>query len=182
VSLASPGELEKAGELADTLLVPEGGARALASDLASGLDGRVVGVYGSVGLTAPVAQRWKTQINENAKWPAWYSLMPELDHNEIVSFASLASLTRAKLGLVTLRDRDEGERVAARFRHTAAITGEQVPWVGEVWSQGDSILERMISLTIVGDLLSLELSRLAGTDPVPVAAIEDLKRKLAEEH
>src|SRR6187200_993726 len=39
-------------------------------------------IYGS-DLTAPVAHRWKTQINENAKQPAFHSGLPEADHNEI---------------------------------------------------------------------------------------------------
>jgi len=81
---------------------------------------------------------------------------------------------------VSLRDRDEAPEVAARFRHTAEITGRDVAWVGEVWSQGDSALERMLSLAAMGDLVSLELARSVGVDPVPVDAIENLKRKLAE--
>jgi len=182
VCLVDSADQVTSATLVDTLLVPGGAARSLAADLAEGLDGRIVGVYGSVGPVAPLAQRWKTQINENGKWPAWWSLMPELDHNEIVSWSSLADLTRRKVGLVCLRDRDEGDRVAARFRHTADVTAKDVAWVGEVWSQGESVLERMISLAVMGDLVSLELARVAGVDPVPVEAIEDLKKKLAEEH
>ncbi len=173
--------LVAAADLADTLLTPRGAAISLAADLAEGLDGRIVGIYGSNGLVAPAAQRWKTQINENAKSPAFWSIMPELDHNEIVSWATLAELTKRRVGIVSLRDEGEGAAVAARFRHTADIIEENVSWVGEVWSQGLTVLERLVSLAIVGDLVSLELARVAGVDPVPVIAIEDLKRKLAEE-
>ena len=42
-------------------------------------------IYGC-GLTAPVAYRWKAQINENAKLPAFAHELPELDHNEIVGW------------------------------------------------------------------------------------------------
>ena len=174
-------DLFAAADIADSISGQEGSGWTLAADLAQGLEGRIVAVYGGGGITSPVAQRWKTQINENAKWPAWYSDLPELDHNEIVSWASLASLTRAHVGIVTLRDRAEPPGVAARFRHTAEITGRDVAWVGEVWSQGDSALERMVSLASMGDLVSLELARLLGVDPVPVDAIENLKRKLKEE-
>ena len=44
-------------------------------------------VYGA-GLTAPVARRWKTQINENAKVPAFFSELPEADHNEICGWGA----------------------------------------------------------------------------------------------
>ena len=174
-------DLLSAAEIADSITGEAGSGWALAADLAQGLDGRIVAVYGGGGVTAPVAQRWKTQINENAKWPAWYSVLPELDHNEIVSWATLSELTRHHVGIVSLRDRGEPPGVTARFRHTAEITGRDVAWVGEVWSQGDSALERMVSLASMGDLVSLELARMREVDPVPVDAIENLKRKLTEE-
>ena len=173
-------DLLSGADTVDSMTGDGGSGWALASDLAQGLAGRIVAVYGGGGITAPVAQRWKTQINENAKWPAWHSTLPELDHNEIVSWTSLSELTRARVGIVSLRDRDEAPGVTARFRHTAEITGRDVAWVGEVWSQGDSALERMLSLAAMGDLVSLELARSAGVDPVPVDATENLKRKLAE--
>jgi glucose/mannose-6-phosphate isomerase len=53
--------------------------------------------------------------------------------------------------------------------------------VGEVWSQGESRLERLVSLVAMGDLVSLELARRAAADPVPVEAIESLKQLLAKE-
>jgi len=174
-------DLLAAADIADSITGEGGSGWTLAADLAQGLEGRIVAVYGGGGITSPVAQRWKTQINENAKWPAWYSVLPELDHNEIVSWTSLASLTRDHVGIVSLRDRAEPPGVTARFRYTSEITGRDVAWVGEVWSQGDSALERMVSLASMGDLVSLELARLLGVDPVPVDAIENLKRKLMEE-
>jgi glucose/mannose-6-phosphate isomerase len=174
-------DLLAAADLVDSITGEGGSGWTLAADLAQGLQGRIVAIYGGGGITSPVAQRWKTQINENAKWPAWYSALPELDHNEIVSWTSLASVTRDHVGIVTLRDRAEPPGVTARFRHTAEITGRNVAWVGEVWSQGDSALERMVSLASMGDLVSLELAGLLGVDPVPVDAIENLKRKLMEE-
>ena len=174
-------DLVSAADIADSICGEGGSGWALAADLAAGLEGRIVAVYGGGGITSPVAQRWKTQINENAKWPAWYSILPELDHNEIVSWTTQADVTRNHVGIVSLRDRAEPPGVVARFRHTAEITGGDVAWVGEVWSQGESALERMVSLASMGDLVSLELARLLGVDPVPVEAIENLKRKLLEE-
>ncbi len=179
--IGDPGAaLAEAAELATALSGPSGAAEGLARDLAERLDGRIVAVYGSVGLTAPVAQRWKTQINENGKWPAWWAVFPELDHNEIVGWSGRPDLDR-RVGIVTLRDDAEPPPIAARFRLTEEVTSESVAWVGEVRAQGSSPLARMISLTAVGDLVSLELARLAGVDPVPVDVIESLKRRLSEE-
>jgi glucose/mannose-6-phosphate isomerase len=180
ISLA-PSDLNRAADLVDSLCGPGGMGWALAGDLAAGLKGRAVIVYGASGLTGPAALRWKTQINENAKWPAWVGLFPEVDHNEIVSWTSLSELSQAHFGIVTLRDESESARLGARFDHTARLTSDSVPWVGEVWSQGVSALERMMSLCAMGDLVSIEIARAAGVDPVPVETIEKLKGLLAEE-
>ena len=180
MSLA-PSDLSRAADLVDSLAASEGMGWALAADLAAGLKGRAVIVYGATGLTGPAALRWKTQINENAKWPAWVGLFPEVDHNEIVSWTSLSELSQAHVGIVALRDESELSALAARFDLTARLTSQNVPWVGEVWSQGVSGLERMMSLCAMGDLVSIEIARAAGVDPVPVEIIEKLKGLLAEE-
>lgn len=152
----------------------------LAKRIAQRVNKTCVCVYGA-GPTAPIARRWKTQINENAKWPAWVGLFPEVDHNEIVSWTSLSELSQAHVGIVALRDESEPSALAARFDLTARLTSQDVPWVGEVWSQGVSGLERMMSLCAMGDLVSIEIARAAGVDPVPVETIEKLKGLLAEE-
>lgn len=173
-------DLEEAADLVDSLTEADGAGWALASDLAADLSTRAVIVYGSTGLTAPVAQRWKAQINENAKRPAWFSVFPELDHNEIVGWAADPGVNR-RLGIVTLTDRDDGARVSSRMRITREVTAGDVDWIGEVRSQGESPLARMLSLTAVGDMVSVALAEASGIDPMPVAPIEDLKNRLREE-
>ena len=63
-----------------------------AQELAAALHRRVPLIYGAHGHTAPVAFRWKTQINENAKQPAFWAELPELCHNEIVGYELALSL------------------------------------------------------------------------------------------
>ena len=48
-------------------------------------------VIDGAGLTAPIAYRWKTQINENAKARASAHELPELDHNEIAGWEGAPS-------------------------------------------------------------------------------------------
>ena len=152
-----------------------------ATDIAEQLDGRIPIIYAGGPVSTVVAQRWKTQINENAKVPAWWSTLPELDHNEITGWETMPEKTRKHLGIVSLRDRSDHDRIAARLAHTNALTHDAVPWVGEVNSTGVSLLARLVSLTAVGDLVSWMLAELAGVDPVPVATIEKLKKLLVEE-
>ena len=55
-------------------------------------------IYGC-DLTAPVAYRWKTQVNENAKQHAFAHELPEIDHNEIVGWSGAASGARVQRDL-----------------------------------------------------------------------------------
>lgn len=174
-------DLEEAAGLVDAATV-EGSERwAEATRVMEALRGRVPIVYGGGAISGVVAQRWKTQINENAKLPAWWSLLPELDHNELVGWETMPQVTRDLLGVVALTDHSDHPRVAARLRHSRRLTSFAVPWVAEVGSAGKSELARLMSLTVTGDLVSWMLAEANGVDPTPVETIEKLKRLLAED-
>lgn len=172
--LVEPG-LEEATAVVES--IHEGGAP---SSLVEAMQGRIAIVWAGSPLTAPVAQRWKTQINENAKAPAWWSVLPEADHNEIVGWEALGPTTGEHLVLVPLRDASEHPRVGLRFEHTRRLTGSYVAWADEVWSEGEGRLARMLGLAAVADLVTLELARAYGVDPESVALIEDLKGVLED--
>ena len=70
------------------------GESSLAKTLARGLHGTIPQIAGAA-LTAPVAYRWKTQINENAKTPAFAAELPELDHNELVGWDGATDSARS---------------------------------------------------------------------------------------
>lgn len=177
---AIAADLEEAASVTSGLLEGEGPGLNLAHDLAEGLAGRIVIVYGSEGPTGVVAGRWKTQVNENAKTPAFAGVLPEADHNEIVGWTALGGLTRRSRGAVMLRHPDESPRVAARFRLTREEMSGAVPVIGEVHAPGSSVLARMAGLTLIGDAMSIYLAEEAGIDPVSVAAIDRLKEALSD--
>lgn len=176
-------DLEEAAGLLDQLIGPgrDGPGVALASDLADGLENRVPVIYGATGPGAVAARRWKTEINENAKLPAFWADLPELGHNEIAGWGGLADLTSRRFGLVYLHDPADHPRVVKRFEVMTGIVGRAVPLVGEVWSHGETVLGRLTSLIVVGDLLSLYLAHHGGIDPEPIPPIQLLKQRLSEE-
>lgn len=174
-------DLAEAAEIADDITTNDSTEWAIADDLASSLLERISVVYGGGLLSSTVAQRWKTQINENAKMPAWWSSLPELDHNEIVGWETLPELTASQVAIVSLADRSDHDRVATRYRHTKELTEAAVAWAGRVESRGESATARIISLTAVGDLTSWMLAKKAGVDPVPVGTIEKLKKLLIQD-
>lgn len=167
--------LEEAADLADLISGPKGRGEALAADLADGLGDRMVGIYGSAPLSEVAAYRWKTQINENAKRAAFTGALPEVTHNEIVGWEYPPGWAGRRVGIVALRDRHDHPGVARRFELLQALTAERVSWVGEVLSQGQTPLARLISLVAMGDLVSWELARRGGVDPMAVELIDRLK-------
>jgi glucose/mannose-6-phosphate isomerase len=173
--------LDEAADLVDAASSEGSETWEMASGLAKELTGRITIVYGGGPISGTAAQRWKTQINENAKMPAWWSLLPELDHNELVGWETLPSVTRDLLGIVALTDRADHPRVRARLDHSSDLTEFAVPWLAEISALGDSELARLMSLTASGDLVSWMLAEEAGVDPVPVVTIEKLKKLLVKD-
>ncbi len=147
-----------------------------AKALARALHDSVPVIAGS-GLTTPIAYRWKTQFNENAKVPAFMNELPELCHNEVVGWQEAPALGR--FAAVFLDDSDTHPRVKERIALTREIIGEQATGTFVVESRGHTAVERVLSLVLLGDLVSLYVAVLRGTDPTPVDALVSLKERLA---
>jgi glucose/mannose-6-phosphate isomerase len=147
-----------------------------AAEIAARLDGGLP-VFTGADLTVPAARRWKAQVNENAKLPAFFSELPEANHNELCGWAGNPS-SGARLVAVLLEDADQHPRVRRRFDLTAeAVQGEGTEVV-RVETVGESRTERLLWVVMLGDLVSLELAEARGVDPIPVEAIESLKASL----
>jgi glucose/mannose-6-phosphate isomerase len=150
-----------------------------ARSLARRLYGKLPLLYAGFGLGEAVAQRWKAQINENAKCLAAVSILPELDHNEIVGW-EVASPVRPHAFVVALRDAQDHPRVQRRFEITKDVLGPRVQGWETVRSRGHSPVARALSLVQLGDYLSVYLSQECGVDPVQVHLIDALKSRLAD--
>jgi glucose/mannose-6-phosphate isomerase len=147
--------------------------RKRAAEIAARLGALAPVVYGA-NLTAPVARRWKTQVNENAKLPAFFAELPEADHNELCGWTGDA----AGFSAVLLEDSDQHPRERRRFELTAetiAASGAEVVGIETV---GETRVERLLWAVMLGDLVSVELAAARGVDPTPVEAIERFKAAL----
>jgi glucose/mannose-6-phosphate isomerase len=173
-------DIDVAAEHLEELVIewgPEAPEESLAKELARGLMGSVPVVAGA-GLTTPIAYRWKTQFNENAKLPAFWHELPELDHNEIVGWGSAAELGR--FSAVFLEDSDTHPRIADRVELTERLIREAATGTFRVPTRGTTSVERVFSLVLLGDLVSVYLAALRGVDPGPVEVLVQLKTELAE--
>jgi glucose/mannose-6-phosphate isomerase len=145
-----------------------------AAGIATSLEGAVPVVYGA-GLTAPAARRWKTQINENAKLPAFFSELPEANHNELCGWGGELA---AQLAAVLLEDSGQTPRERRRLELTAEAIEAAGAAAVRVDPAGETRVERLLWAVMLGDLVSLELARARGVDPLPIEAIDHLKAAL----
>jgi len=155
---------------------PDAPDDSLAKQLARGLHGTIPQIAGS-GLTSPIAYRWKTQINENVKMPSFSNELPELDHNEIQGWQSASQFGR--FSAVFLDDSDLHPRIRQRIELTRGLIEAESAGTYRVESIGQNRTERMMSLVLLGDLVSLYLAVLHEVDPTPVPMLDRLKSALA---
>ncbi|WP_217915288.1 bifunctional phosphoglucose/phosphomannose isomerase [Miltoncostaea marina] len=149
-----------------------------AKQLARALTRSVPLIWGAES-TAGVALRWKDQFNENANLPAFVSLLPEMDHNEIVGFAGMPADLSGLVKLIALRDERQHRQVQRRFDFTQELLEPQVGPALSITGEGASPLARMLDLVMLGDYASLYLALLRAVDPGPVEMIDRLKDRLA---
>ena len=155
---------------------PDAGEDAAPKVLARELHGTVPVIAGA-GLTASIAYRWKTQINENAGVPAFSAELPELDHNEIAGWMGADAL--GPFSAIFLDDCDSHPRLRRRIELTDRFVAPHARFTAVVATRGESALERVCSLVLFGDLLSCYLAALGGVDPTAAPPLEELKQLLA---
>ena len=148
-----------------------------AKQLAWSLVDRIV-LVSAAGYLAPVARRWKTQLNENSKTTAVVEELPEATHNTVVGFEQPESL-RDHLAVVFLR----GPLDHPRDRLRSELVGDVVE-TGQIWhttveAEGEGRLGQALSAVVVGDYVSVYLAFMYAIDPTPIDVITHIKEQLA---
>ncbi|MCL2396158.1 MAG: bifunctional phosphoglucose/phosphomannose isomerase [Acidimicrobiaceae bacterium] len=158
----------------------QAGDASAAAEVARRLGNTIPLIQGSGVIGSAAATRWRTQINENAKSPAFSSTQPELCHNEVCGWGTRDPITRSGLSVVQLRHDEEHPQIARRFDFTRDLLERAVAEVIEVHAEGDGELAQLLDLVLFGDYVSLWMAAQAGVDPGPVDVLVDLKRRLSE--
>ena len=150
-----------------------------AKQLAWSLVGRMPVIEAS-GFLAPVARRWRTQLNENAKTTAIAEELPEATHNSVVGYEQPEVLRDNEfyVFLASPLDNPRSARratVSAELLTTLNISHQVVPVSGE------GRLAQACAAVALGDYVSGYLALLYGIDPTPVDAIGQIKRSLSDD-
>ncbi len=146
-----------------------------AKEVAGNLNGKTPIVYATTYFEG-IAVRFRQQLNENAKILCGHHAIPEMNHNELVGWASGSD----KISVVILRDQDEYERNNARIEINKEVISKYTPHITEIWSKGKSQIEKSIYFIHLVDWVSYFLSELRNVDATEVRVIDHLKGALAK--
>ncbi len=135
----------------------------------------------SLERMSSVARRLKNQFNENSKIPAKFDLVPEACHNEIEGWSPswLSKQSSHRFPVILIRDNGETLDESSRMDGLR----DQLESVGlrhlyEIKSEAKTDLGRLLLPIHFGDFVSVYLALVAGLDPTPVQAIQDLKARV----
>ena len=150
-----------------------------AKRMAGQLMGRWVTVFGA-GALAPVARRWKGQINEVSKAVANFEFIPEADHNSLAGILHPSEVVPPHVISLFLRAPSDHPRNRLRLdltRQTYMLEGLNADGYK---AKGDSPIAHIWTALHFGDYVAYYLAMAYGVDPTPVDALVSLKAALKE--
>lgn len=152
-----------------------------AKQLAVKLAGRVPIIAGS-GALAPVARRWKGQVNENCKGWAYFETLPEMDHNALagVHFPTEAAQWICALFLHPDAALEVHSRAGRRIELTRQHLQQRGITCHDVPVPGESPLAQILSAVQLGDYMTCYLAFRYGADPTELDDVVQFKQLMAQ--
>lgn len=123
-----------------------------------------------------VGTRFKQQINENAKALAFSNVLPEMNHNELLGWTG----GNDSFSAIFLRNHSDNERNQVRMDISKEVIAGKTKTVEEIFSKGDSIIEKTFYLILLTDWISLFLADEYGVDSIEIKVIDRLKNELSK--
>lgn len=146
-----------------------------AEELANQIKNTIPQIIANSGSLS-VAARFRQQLNENAKMLSWEAEVPEMNHNELVGWEGGDS----RFSTVFIHNTTDNLRNQKRMEIIKGIIGEKTEHVYEMWSQGDSAIQRSLYLIHFGDWVSYYLSEINQVDIMDIKSIDLLKAELSK--
>lgn len=136
-------------------------------------------VYASNNYSG-LAYNWKIKFNETGKIPAFYNLIPELNHNEMTGFdvQKPSRHLSQNFHFLFLRDQDDDQRIKKRFEVLERLYKDRGLRVDSLELRGASKAEKLFSSLILADWTAYYTAQLYGHEPESVSMVEEFKRLL----
>ncbi len=124
----------------------------------------------------PIGYRLKTQLNENAKYHAFFGEFPEVDHNEIMGWENIKNLDFIPIFIEGQFGEENTKKMMAFWKNL--LKEKEIEFI-ELQGKGSNLLSDMLYLLVTEDFTSYILALLEKIDPTPVTTIGALKNYLA---
>ncbi len=148
-----------------------------AKRMAGQLFGRWVVVLAADYL-APVARRWKGQINELAKAWGQFEFLPEADHNTLAGLENPSSMLMNMMALFI-----QSPGMNARNQKRIELTREMFMTQGintdMIMARGEGKLSHIWTSILFGDYMAYFLAMAYGMDPTPIPILDAFKMEMA---
>lgn len=146
--------------------------------LAERIKDRLPFVYAESALL-PLARRWATQVEENAKRLAVFDEVPEAFHNSLVGWDHLDRAAAKRFSAVLIEWGETSRTIEHADRYLERLLLRKGGYATRVVLPTSDLLEALLEGIVFGDLFSIALAARTGVDPVPVDAITRYKAYLA---
>jgi len=146
-----------------------------AEKIAKSLIDKIPLIYTSSANKA-IAYYWKVLFNESVKIPAFWNVFPEIDHNELMQGKGLSWIN--KLYILNIIDSDDNLKIQKRMRLTANIFNKKGITVNTIKTRGETPLEKMFNMIILGNWVAFYLAQKLNIDPIDPDVREEFKKMM----
>jgi len=149
-------------------------------DLAKRLHGTVPIIYASA-RNAAIAYNWKIKFNETGKIPAFYNVLPELNHNEMTGFdtkTKTIGLSR-NFHFVFIKDAGDDRRITKRMNVLEKLYRDRGFQTEVILLQGKTEIQKMFTALNLADWVAYHTAKMYGTEPEQVPMVEEFKKLIS---
>jgi len=172
-------ELEKINQLASTLSpssYEEEGKK-----LAQKIKNYVPVIYSSASNLS-IVYNWKIKLNETGKIPAFYNILPELNHNEMTGFDVSDSTKELsnKFYFIILKDLGDNPKIIKRMSILEKLYKDRKLNIKIIEIKGENNWFKIFSSLILADWTAYYTALEYGLEPEQVPMVEEFKKLILE--
>jgi len=146
-------------------------------EMSEKLKGHVPVIYSS-DRNYTISYNWKIKINETGKVPAFFNVLPKMNHNEMISFDVIEStkdLSRI-FYFIILKDHGDNPRVVKRMEIMAKMYKERGLKYEIIEIKGKNRLHKILNCLLLADWVAYFLAKSYGIEPQEVPMVEEFKK------
>ncbi len=125
-----------------------------------------------------IAYNWKIKFNETGKIPAFYNVLPELNHNEMTGFdvRDTTEKLSEKFCFVFLKDENDHEKIQKRMSITQKLYQDKKLPCFEIKMEGNNIFEKIFYTLTIADFAAYFTAEIYGLESEQVPMVEEFKK------